>query len=75
MDYEKIQKIIKHGEGESVEFKTSFNDKVIVALNAFANSKGGSLFLCKVGILEEFLNPIIACHWGKYPICISKHSI
>jgi len=42
---EKISKIIRHGESETVEFKTNFNDEVIVSLNAFANSKGGSVYI------------------------------
>lgn len=37
-------------ESENVEFKTSFNDDVIVSLVAFANHKGGSVF---VGISDN----------------------
>ena len=45
MTSEKISKILRNGETETVEFKTNFNDEVIVSLNAFANSKGGSVYI------------------------------
>ena len=41
----KIQNIIKHGETESIEFKKNFDDRVIISLNAFANSKGGKVLI------------------------------
>jgi len=36
-----IRHITAQGESETVEFKTSFSDEVIVSLVAFANAKGG----------------------------------
>jgi ATP-dependent DNA helicase RecG len=48
--YETIRSIIAGGEGHNVEFKTSFNQEVIIALNAFANSEGGMVL---IGIDDE----------------------
>ncbi|GGH30651.1 winged helix-turn-helix transcriptional regulator [Sphingobacterium alkalisoli] len=36
---------IPHHESEKVEFKTSFQDEVIVSLVAFANAKGGAVYV------------------------------
>ena len=44
------QHIFKVGENETVEFKSSFNNEVIETLVAFANAKGGQLFL---GLSDE----------------------
>lgn len=41
---------ISHGESETIEFKTSFNDEVIISLVAFANTKGGEVY---IGISDE----------------------
>ncbi|WP_277632254.1 helix-turn-helix domain-containing protein [Avrilella dinanensis] len=35
--------IIKQGESDTLEFKTSFSDEVIISLVAFANTKGGTV--------------------------------
>jgi ATP-dependent DNA helicase RecG len=43
--FESIKSIISDGEGHSVEFKTSFSQEVIIALNAFANSDGGTVLV------------------------------
>jgi len=40
-----IADIIKRGESETVEFKTSFNKDVIETAVAFANSRGGTIFI------------------------------
>ena len=45
-----LEEIIRSGESETVEFKESFNDAVIVALSAFANASGGTVF---VGIADD----------------------
>ena len=45
MDRAKIEQIIAAGESETVEFKTSFNAKVIETLVAFANFEGGKVFI------------------------------
>lgn len=37
--------LIKQGEGQTVEFKTSFQKEVIVSVVAFANAKGGKIFI------------------------------
>ena len=38
-----ILKLIESGEGERMEFKTSFNIEAIETLVAFANTKGGKI--------------------------------
>ncbi|HMR19220.1 MAG TPA: putative DNA binding domain-containing protein [Sphingobacterium sp.] len=38
-----LQNIIKQAEGDTLKFKTSFSDEVIVSLVAFANTKGGAV--------------------------------
>lgn len=45
-----IQHIVEKGENETIEFKTSFTDEVIVSLVAFANTQGGSVY---VGIADS----------------------
>ncbi|MDR1652556.1 MAG: putative DNA binding domain-containing protein [Prevotellaceae bacterium] len=40
-----ISDILKQGEGLTVEFKTSFNEEVIETLVAFANAKGGVVYV------------------------------
>jgi predicted HTH transcriptional regulator len=37
-------------ESQTVEFKTTFNDEVIVSLVAFANAKGGAVY---VGVADD----------------------
>ena len=44
------QHIFKAGENETVEFKSSFNNEVIETIVAFANAKGGQLF---IGLSDE----------------------
>jgi ATP-dependent DNA helicase RecG len=39
------QSVIPQAEGEAVEFKSSFNQDAIVALVAFANTSGGSVYI------------------------------
>ena len=46
----KLQHIIRQGKSEKVEFKSAFHDDVIVTLVAFANSKGGRVY---VGIHDD----------------------
>ena len=50
MEIDSYINIIKQGENETVEFKKNFDDRVIISLNAFANSKGGKVF---VGIQDN----------------------
>jgi ATP-dependent DNA helicase RecG len=38
-----VQKLIKSGESETVEFKTAFGKEVIISLVAFANTEGGKV--------------------------------
>ncbi|MBU1666998.1 putative DNA binding domain-containing protein [bacterium] len=42
---ESIIKLIKMGESQTVEFKTSFQKEVISSVVAFANAKGGKIFV------------------------------
>ena len=42
---QKLIKIIKAGESENAEFKTAFDKDAIETLAAFANTKGGKLFI------------------------------
>lgn len=45
-----VTNIIATGETVTVEFKTNFNNEVIETLVAFANAKGGKVF---IGISNE----------------------
>lgn len=45
-----LQNILKTGESETVEFKSSFNNELIETLVAFANTKGGKVL---VGINDK----------------------
>ena len=45
MNSEELQNIISQGENEQVEFKETFNKQVIETVVAFANTKGGSIFI------------------------------
>ena len=45
MNTSEILDIIKNGETDKVEFKTSFNKEVIETIVAFANTKGGSVYI------------------------------
>jgi ATP-dependent DNA helicase RecG len=40
-----FNEILLEGEGVNTEFKASFNDETILSLSAFANAKGGSVFI------------------------------
>ncbi len=40
-----FQHIINQGESETIEFKTAFSDEVIISLVAFANTKGGVVYI------------------------------
>jgi len=40
-----LLQVISIGENESVEFKTSFQKEVIESIVAFANAKGGKVFI------------------------------
>jgi ATP-dependent DNA helicase RecG len=42
---QKILSLIKQGENQTVEFKTSFQKEVIISVVAFANTKGGKIFI------------------------------
>mgnify|MGYP005843571787 CR=1 FL=1 len=45
MDKNSLQHIIAQGENEQTEFKQSFNRQVIETIVAFANKKGGSIYI------------------------------
>jgi len=40
-----FEQILKQGENDTREFKTSFTDEVIISLGAFANTGGGSVYI------------------------------
>ena len=40
-----LLKWIEEGENVTVEFKTSYNNEVIVSLVAFANTEGGAVLI------------------------------
>lgn len=42
---DKLLESISAGESEVIEFKESFGDKALEAISAFANSRGGALFI------------------------------
>jgi len=42
---EKLFELIVSGESETIEFKESFGDEVLEAIGAFANARGGHLFI------------------------------
>lgn len=42
--------MLPKNESERIEFKTSFNDDVIISLVAFANNKGGTVY---IGIADD----------------------
>ena len=42
---EELKKLIANGESETVEFKESFSEGVIISLVAFANRSGGSVLI------------------------------
>ena len=47
MNLSQIRKLVKRGETETVEFKTKVNhpDKIVKEIVAFANTRGGQLFI------------------------------
>jgi len=42
---QKILSLIKQGENQTIEFKTSFQKEVIESAVAFANTNGGKIFI------------------------------
>ncbi len=45
-----ITHLLQKGENQHVEFKTSFNDEVIISLVAFSNAKGGAVY---IGVTDD----------------------
>ena len=45
MKLKELEKLIVHGESDTVEFKSNFNSQTIETLVAFANLKGGAVFI------------------------------
>ena len=45
MDQSEILKLIKKGESKTVEFKETFDNKTIETAVAFANTRGGHIFI------------------------------
>ena len=50
MDQSELVKLIKKGESKSVEFKETFDNKTIETAVAFANARGGHIF---VGVSDK----------------------
>lgn len=42
--------MIPHAETDKIEFKTTFNDEVLISLVAFSNAIGGSVY---IGITDK----------------------
>lgn len=40
-----LDEILKRGEGQTIEFKSSFSDEVIISLVAFSNAQGGTVYI------------------------------
>lgn len=56
--HKSFNEILIQGEDINTEFKASFNDETILSLSAFANAKGGSVFIgiedsCKIKKLSS----------------------
>ena len=45
MNNEDILHIIKKGENEKIEFKSSFNKSIIETIVAFSNTEGGNILI------------------------------
>jgi len=45
MDQDRLREVIKKGESETVEFKENFDKETIETVGAFANTKGGNIFI------------------------------
>jgi len=45
IDYHDFKHIIKKGESEKIEFKSSFNHELIETIVAFSNSTGGKIII------------------------------
>ncbi len=52
MDQQTFKKIVKKGENQETEFKINFDDATIMTLVAFANAKGGRVF---IGVIKIWL--------------------
>ena len=50
MRQDEIIELIQKGEGETVEFKEGFDRKTVETASAFANTKGGTIF---IGITDK----------------------
>ncbi len=67
MTFSELQKLVKEGEGERLEFKLKANhpDKIVKSIGAFANTKGGVLLVgvednrqikgCKDALEEQYV--------------------
>jgi len=48
--FDQLQSLITQGEGQTVEFKSSFQKEVIETVVAFANAQGGKIL---IGVSDE----------------------
>ena len=65
-----IQNIISQSENEQIEFKETFNNDAIIALCAFANTKGGKVY---VGISDSGKIKGVDIKQETIPIVINKN--
>ena len=63
MTQEKLKNLISQGENEFVEFKLNFDNSAIETLVAFANHKGGKIF---IGVSDK--GQILGTKLGKESI-------
>lgn len=70
MDKKQVLDLIKSGESETVEFKENFDREVIETATAFANTKGGIVF---IGISDE--GKILGVQLGKKTLISYVHKI
>jgi len=45
MTKNELYHIISSGESETIEFKSGFNNEVIISLSAFVNTEGGTVII------------------------------
>ena len=60
MNKQELNKIIRAGESQFIEFKANFDNSVIETLVAFSNAKGGKII---IGVSDDY--KIIGVKAGK----------
>lgn len=79
MDIREIKKLIKEGETDTVEFKrkANFPEKIVKEIVAFANTKGGKLFIgvdddCSVTGIKNYTEDIYSLEKAITSYCMPK---